>query len=249
MRNVHTVIHLAAARRFEGEKAADWIDHEGAAHLVEAALDTDVERIIYLSYMHADRSSAYPALRSKGAAEATIRNSGLAYTILRTSLVFGPDDAFTTLLAMLIKVIPLVFPVTGDGKTRFQPIHLDDVAACLAGSLDAQDLINVTLPIGGPQHLSYTEILDAVTKTMRVRRIRIHLRLPLMRTLVNFSASLFPFPPVSRDQLDLFCIDNTTDLGNVPRHFNLEPRRFADNLDHLIGGGWRRAFLQYVREG
>jgi NADH dehydrogenase len=145
---------------------------------------------------------------------------------------------------MLIKVIPVVFPVIGEGKTRFQPIHVDDVAYCLAQCPDLPLLENATLPIGGPQHLSYNDILDEVMSTMGVRRVRVHVRLPFMRPLVGLVEGTFPTPLVSNEQLDLFSIDNTTDLGNVPRSFNLEPRRFTGNLDHLRRGGWRRAFLR-----
>jgi uncharacterized protein YbjT (DUF2867 family) len=249
MQGVDAVIHLAGAYRKEGGYTAEWINHQGTVNLVEAAAEANVRRIIYLSHMHADRNSAYALLRSKGAAEEAIRKSGLTYTILHASLIFGPGDSYTTVLAMLIKAIPVFFPVTGDGKTRFQPIHVDDVAACLAGCLDERLLENTTLPIGGPQHLSYAEILDAVMEAMKVHRVRVHLRMPLMGTLVRLTELFFPHPPVSREQLDLFSIDNTTDLGNVPRNFHFEPRRFTDNLGYLRRKGWRWAFLKYVLRG
>jgi NADH dehydrogenase len=246
MQGVDTIIHLVGARSEREGQTIEWLNHQGTANLVEAALDADVQRIIYLSHMHADRNSAYLLLRSKGAAEESIRSSGLTFTILRSSLIFGPDDSFTTILAMLIKAIPFLFPVTGDGKTRFQPLHVEDGARCLAGCLAADHLENVTLPIGGPQHLSYDEILSAVMAAMGVRRLRVHLRLPAMRTLIGLTEFLFPNPPVSHEQLDLFSVDNTTDLGNVPRNFDFEPRRFTDNLDYLRRRGWRRAFLRHV---
>ena len=249
MQNVDTVINIAGTHRSKGQNTVESINHFGTVNLVEAALDAGIRRIIYLSHMHADRNSAYPLLRSKGAAEEASRSSGINYTILRSSLIFGPDDSFTSILAMLIKSIPVVFPVTGDGKTRFQPIFVDDLASCLAGCLDAHHLENRALPIGGPQHLSYTEILDAIMTRLGVHRVRIHIRRPLMRTLVGVTSSFFPHPPVSREQLDLFSVDNTTDLGNVPRNFRFEPRRFTENLGYLGRKGWRRAFLRYAYQG
>lgn len=246
MQGVDTVIHLVGARREREGHTAEWINHQWTVNLVEAALDADVRHIIYLSLMGADRNSAYPLLRGKGAAEEAIRSSGLTYTILRPSLIFGPRDSFTLILAMLLKTIPLVFPVPGDGKTRFQPIHVDDVAHCLAGCPNARRLENVTLPIGGLQHLSYDEILSIVMGTIGARRLRVHLRMPAMRTLVRLSESLFPNPPISREQLDLFSVNNTADLSNVPRNFGFEPRRFAGNLGYLRRKGWRRTFLRHV---
>jgi uncharacterized protein YbjT (DUF2867 family) len=249
MQNVDTVIHLAGALWDQGQYTTDWVNHQGTANVVEAAVDAGARRIVFLSHIHADRNSAYRLLRSKGAAEEVIRSSGLTYTVLQSSLIFGPYDSFTTVLAMLIKSIPIFFPVPGDGKTRFQPVHVNDVAACLAGCLDAPLLENVTLPIGGPQHLAYDEILDMLMDTLGVHRLRLHLRMPYMRSLVNLTQSLFPYPPINRDQLDLFSIDNTTDLGNVPRSFHFEPRRFDENLSYLRTKGWRRAFFRYVFQG
>lgn len=245
LQGVDTVIHLAGARRSEGEYTTEWINHRGTANLVGEAANAGVKRVIYLSHLRADRNSAFPLLRSKGAAEAVIRDSGLTYSILRSSLIFGPEDNFTTVLAMLIKTLP-IFPVPGAGKTRFQPIHVDDVAACLVHCLDARHLGNATVPIGGPQHLSYSEILNAVMKELRVRRARVHLRLPLVRTLVALTQSIFPNPPISSEQLDLFSIDNTTALGSVAHSFGFEPRRFDGNLGYLNRPGWRRACARYV---
>lgn len=244
MQDVDTVIHLIGAWRDSAEGTAEWVNRQGTLNVVEAAVEAGVQRFVYLSHIHADRNSAYPLLRSKGAAEEAVRASGMAYTILQASLIYGPGDHFTTLLAMLLKTIPLVFPVVGTGKTRFQPIHVDDVARCLAGCLGAYHLENVTLPIGGPEHLAYDEILDAVMAALGVRRARLYVRLPTMRVLVRLSRWLFPHPPVSPLQLDLFAIDNTTDLGNVPRNFDFEPRRFARHLDYLKRPGWRRDFFR-----
>jgi NADH dehydrogenase len=246
MQDVDTVIHLVGTARGQDGYTAEWLNEQGTVNVVEAALDAGAQHIIYLSHIRANPNSAYPLLRSKGAAEEAIRASGLVHTILRSSLIFGPRDSFTTVLAMLIKAMPLVFPVPGDGKTRFQPIHVNDVARCLAGCLDAYHLQNATLPIGGPQHLAYDEILSAVMATLGVRRLRVHLRLPTTRTLVRLGERLFPNPPFSCEQLDLFSINNTTDLGNVPRNFNFEPLRFTENLEYLRRKGWRRAFLRYV---
>lgn len=249
MHEVDTVIHLVGAWRDLDDKTGETmekVNYQGTANLVEAALDAGVQHIIYLSHIHADRNSAYPVLRTKGAAEEAIRGSGLNYTILRSSLIFGPGDAFTTTLAMLLKIIPIVFPVTGEGKTRFQPLHVQDVARCLAGSVHAYHLEDTVLDIGGPQHLSYNEVLSAVMEAMRVHRVRVHVRMPVMRALVRLTDTVFPNALVSDEQLDLFSVDNTTDLGNVPRNFDFEPRRFTEHLAYLNRRGWRRTFLRHA---
>jgi hypothetical protein len=84
---------------------------------------------------------------------------------------------------------------------------------------------------------------------MNVHRLRIHMRVPMVRPLMGLAESLLPNPPVSDEQLDLFSVDNTTDLGNIPRNFDFEPRRFTTNLAYLQRKGWRRAFLRHAFRG
>jgi hypothetical protein len=84
---------------------------------------------------------------------------------------------------------------------------------------------------------------------LRVRRIRVNLRLPTIRPMLRLSRFVFPYPPVSDAQLDLFSVDNTTDLGNIPRNFGFEPRRFTSSLGYLRRGGWRREFLRQSFRG
>lgn len=246
MCGVKTVIHLVAVRQEWEDESFQTVNVQGTRNVIGAAVAAGVRQIIYLSIIGAERSLAFPLLSSKGEAENLVRKSGLDHTILRSSLIFGPGDSFTAILAMLLKVIPLFFPVPGDGHTRFQPIHVEDVARCLAGCIANPHTLGQTVAVGGPRHYSYNEILGIVMRVLGVRRKLIHLRMPTMRKLVGFTERWFPNPPVSVAQLDLFSIDNTADLLSVPRNFGFEPHRFADSLDYLKGKGWRREFFRYI---
>ncbi len=248
MYGVETVIHLVAIRQEWDGESFEAVNVQGTQNVVEAACEAGVRQLIYLSVIGADRALAYPLLRSKGEAETLVRKSGLDYTILRSSLIFGPGDTFTTTLAMLLKVLPLFFPVPGDGNTRMQPIHVKDVARCLAGCIDNPHTMGQIVSVGGPHHYSYNEVLSVVMRALGVWRKLVHLRLPTMRRLVEVTERWFPNPPVSVAQLDLFSIDNTTDLLSVPRNFGFEPHRFADSLDYLKGKGWRREFIRYINQ-
>ncbi|TFG50030.1 MAG: NAD-dependent epimerase/dehydratase family protein [Anaerolineales bacterium] len=111
-------------------------DIQGTKLLVEAAQESGVERFFYLSHLGADRASAYPIMTAKAIAEDHIQKSSLDYTILRTGIVYGPNDRFTTSLARLIQAIPLVFPLPGQGDTLLQPLWIEDLANILLWSLD-----------------------------------------------------------------------------------------------------------------
>ena len=84
--------------------------------------------MIFMSQNGADSSSPYPFLHSKGVAQDSIKTSGLQWTILRPSVIFGPEDQFVNVLARLIRLTPKIFPLPGGGRARFQPIAVDDVA-------------------------------------------------------------------------------------------------------------------------
>ncbi|HSU91735.1 MAG TPA: NAD-dependent epimerase/dehydratase family protein, partial [Sporolactobacillaceae bacterium] len=110
------------------------VDYGGTVSLLAAAKDTGVGQFVYISGAAADENREHPGFRSKGLAERAIRESGLEYTILRPSLVYGPEDHTVNLFARMLKVAP-VFPVPGTGKQRVQPVFVEDVAACVALAL------------------------------------------------------------------------------------------------------------------
>ncbi len=249
MLGVDTVIHLVGTKVERGDQTFEAINYRGTVNVLEAAQEAGVRRFIHLSYLGADRSSAYPFLRSKGQADEAVRSSGMAYTILRPSIVYGPGDDFTTHLAMLIKVTPFVFPVLGDGRSRLQPIHVEDLARCIEATLRDPTTVGQVIPLGGPQHLTYEEALTTIMRVIGSRRVRLHVRRPLMQRWVEITGRFFARPLVTLADLDLLAMDNITDLVSVPRHFKFEPRRFADSLDYLRGQPWRRLFWRLLRAG
>ena len=95
MSDVQTVIHLVTGENKGSKTDLLKVDIDSTRAVSTAAADTDVERLIYLSHLGADRASAFPTLKTKGISENYIKSSGLDYTIFRTSLVYGPSDHFT----------------------------------------------------------------------------------------------------------------------------------------------------------
>src|SRR5215475_2010606 len=102
LRGVDQIYHLAsaAAQGLQGNLLTT--DIEGTRNLAVAAADAGVQRFVFLSHLGADRASAFPIHKSKGIAEEHIRKSGVPHTIMRSSIIFGPEDGFTTALARII---------------------------------------------------------------------------------------------------------------------------------------------------
>jgi NADH dehydrogenase len=133
---VDTVYHLAGVERRGAYANLMSVDIQGTRNVVYAAVDAGVDRIFYVSHLGADRASAYPVPKIKAIAEEYIRRSGLDYTILRSAILYGPKDGFTTGLARLLSAMPLFFLLPSDGRTLLQPLWVEDLVTCLTWALD-----------------------------------------------------------------------------------------------------------------
>lgn len=244
MVGVDTVYHLAGGE-WRGAYANLWeIDIHGTHSVVQAAVDAGVERVFFVSHLGADRGSAYPVFKAKAIAEEFIRRSGLDYTILRTAIVFGPNDGFTTGLAKLLHGAPYFFFVPGQGDTLLQPLWVEDLATCLVWALEDESTRNQTYEVGGPEYLSFNQILKIIIETLELRRTLVPMRPPYLRAFTVFLEDLLPSLPVSVYWLDYLAANRTCGLDTMPRFFNLMPARLSRSLAYLRGQNWSQAFLR-----
>ena len=154
MHNAATVIHLAAVHGETASRNFDAINVQGTRNVIEAMREVGISRLITLSLIGADDHSAYLYLRSKGLADEIVRQSELDYTIIQSSAVYGPGDKWTEVIAAALQRLPF-FPIAGDGRSRLQPIWVNDLVACFAACLTDPKTIKQTYVVGGPQHLTY----------------------------------------------------------------------------------------------
>jgi NADH dehydrogenase len=244
LQNVDAVIHLASIWTERGSRTFESVNYQGTLNLLEAAKEIGAQRFIFTSYPGADRNSAYPFLRSKGLAEEAVKSSGLRYTILRPSWVYGPDDEWTTLVAMTLKSVPFVYPVVGDGQTRLQPLWVDDLALCTERCLNNPRTADHVFALGGPGYFTLNDALDAIAQTLNVRKRKIFIRLPLARSMARTMERMLPRPLLTTTMVDLLGVDTTTEIGSVLRTFGFEPARFAATIGYLRNQPWRRRFLR-----
>jgi len=244
MVGVKTLIHLAGARLASDSADPRELDVAAAQNLAEAAADAGVEHIIMLSMLGADRSSAYPLLQAKAHAEDPIRSSGVPSTILRSTILFGEGDAFTTGIAKLAAVSPVLFPIPSDGSTVLQPLWVDDLATCIEWILVDPGKYDQTYEIGGPEYLTYREIVNIVLRQASIMRIPLPMRPPTLRLLARITASILPRSFISRHWTDYLAVNRTTDLNTLPEVFGLAPRRFEDHIGYLSGKNWGWEFLR-----
>jgi NADH dehydrogenase len=244
MVGVDVVYHLVGVEHRGAYENLEEVDIRGTRAIVEAAVDAGIQRIFYVSHLGADRASAYPVIKAKGIAEEFIRRSGIDYTILRSAIVYGRNDGFTTGLVRLMHALPSIFLVPGDGKTLIQPLWVEDLVTCLTWALDDETTRNETYEVGGPEYFSFNQLIELLMQVTGINRRLVHTRPPYLRGLTVFLESILPGLPSSIYWLDYLAISRTCPLDTVPRVFNLMPARMHQRLDYLKGEDWSSSFYR-----
>lgn len=238
LRGVDQIYHLATAGT-EGRRGNLLrTDIEGTRILAQAAASAEIERLIYLSHLGADRASAFPIQKSKGIAEEHIRKSGVPYTIIRSSLVFGPEDRFTTILVRLLRGAPGFFPIPNEGRTLIQPLWVEDLVTCMLWALQNPEMANQTYEIGGGEYFTLRQILEKLMSITHNRRLLLQLPIPWMRALLVSLDTFIPNFNISTYWLDYLAVNRTCPVDNMPRLFGLMPARFGYRLDYLTRKPW-----------
>lgn len=228
------VVHLVAIAIERRGQTYEAINAVGTQRVVDAMRTAGVRRLVHMSQNHAASSSPYRFLRSKGLAEDAVRASGLEWTVLRPSVIFGPEDEFVNVLARLAKLLPLLYPLPGGGRARFQPVHVDDVARTVAIALERSETAGHAYALGGPAQLSLRHMTERVLLAMETKRLLVPLPTAVMRPLVAIMQRLVPKPPVTTALLDLLAIDNVVEGDALRAAFGLVPIPFApEELEYL----------------
>jgi uncharacterized protein YbjT (DUF2867 family) len=244
MKGVEAVYHLVGGEGEGGRANLQTVDIDGTRSLCQAAADARVGRLFYLSHLGADRAAGFPVLKAKGIAEEYIRKSGVPYTILRGSILFGPDDEFTTGLAMLLAAAPGILPLPSKGQTLVQPLWVEDAVTCLIWALDNPETVNRTYEIGGSEYLSLRQVIESVMEITRQPRLLVNWPTQLMRGLTILMEFIYPRFPTSIFWIDYLAVNRTCPVDTIPRIFGLMPARFASRLDYLRGGHWTRRLFR-----
>lgn len=226
---IDAVVHTVAVPTERKQRFAD-VNVAGVAHVVAEARRAGVGRIVHMGALGADPASPYPYLRSKGEGEALVTGSGIGHVVLQPSLLFGEGDDFFPRLAFSL-IFPVV-PVPGDGKARFQPVHVDDMAQALATAVEGREISGV-YEIGGAERVTYDEMLAETMRGTGRRRPTLHVPVPLMKLPAVVMGLVMADPPVTVAQLDLLAVDNTPRQNALEPVFGVRPRPFKGALDYL----------------
>jgi NADH dehydrogenase len=127
-----------------------------------------------------------------------------------------------------------------------QPLWVEDLATCLTWALDDEDTRNQLLEIGGPEYLTFNQVLTAVMSVLRIQRNLLYVRPPYLRAVTVLLETILPATPVSVYWLDYLAANRTCPLDTIPRVFNLMPSRLSQRMAHLQGQNWRLELVRSV---
>jgi NADH dehydrogenase len=218
-RGADVVVNLVGILFEGGRQRFDAIHTEGARN-VAAAAKAHGARLVHVSAIGADENSTAAYARSKAAAERLVREAIPETTVMRPSIMFGPEDNFFNLFASLARMSP-VLPLIGGGHTKFQPVFVGDVAQAIACAVDGQARAGTTYELGGPEVRTFRELLEYILKTIERRRLLV----PMPFLLAKLQASLLQFMPtplLTPDQVELLRTDNVVSEAAVTQGRTLQ---------------------------
>jgi uncharacterized protein YbjT (DUF2867 family) len=208
------------------------VDGRGTEIAAVVAKNAGVRRFVYLSGAGAGQGRNQPWFVGKDRAEAAIRASGLEYSLLRPSWIYGPADRSMSRFVFFCRYLPVV-PVIGNGKTHVHPIYVKDVARCAVAAVRREDAKDKALELGGPDRLSMDEILRTVQKVLGKKRPLLHQPASLMK-LLSWPMALLPEPPLSPSAIDFILQETDLDPQPAMEYFGFTFRRLEEGLREYL---------------
>jgi NADH dehydrogenase len=205
---------------------------EATKNVVDAARAAGVKRYLQMSALGARPEPAGPYHVTNFRADEYVQASGLTYTIFRPSVIYGPGDQSINLFARQIKKFP-VFPIIGDGRYRMQPVAVETVAQAFALALELPRTENKIYDVGGPEPLTFNDIIDTLAQVLGRRVLKAHLPVWPMR-LLAWLLGRFAWFPLTTGQIRMLLEGNTCDPSSFYQDFGLTPIPFKESLARYL---------------
>ncbi len=233
LQGIETVVHAAFVTADKKEGPSDHYEETnvgGTSNLILAAKAAGVKRVVEVSGLGTKPDKPGSYMQGRYLSEKMLMESGLDWTIVRPSVLFGKDASFTKGLVDLIHTSPIL-PLIGGGTTMFQPIYVEDVVTVLMKVLEDPARTNGKIyTIGGPEYYSFTQVFNELLKALHTNRLKVYSPTPLVAIGAAVMEAVLPKPPLTKAAMSLFSFNNTTDLNSVERDFGFKPISFHTYL-------------------
>jgi NADH dehydrogenase len=225
------VVNLVGIARERGQSFRA-VNVEGAARVARLAAAAGVERLLHVSALGTAADAPAAADRSKAEGEAVVRAAFPMVTVVRPSLVYGPGDHFFRRFAALAATSP-VLPVVGGGRTRFQPLHVEDAVATLHALLERPATAGATFALVGPETFTFRELLERMLEVLDLRRAIVPVPFPLAAALAAATGWL-PVAPLTREEVRLLRTDKVAGELPTPARLGIAARPLRDGLPDAL---------------
>ncbi|MEO8305262.1 MAG: complex I NDUFA9 subunit family protein [Betaproteobacteria bacterium] len=225
------VVNLVGILNESGRQTFARAHVELVQNIVAECKASGVRRLVHMSALHADPGGPSAYLRSKGEGEAAVVASGLDWTLVQPSVIFGPEDRFLNLFATLLRFAPL-FPL-GRADAKFQPVYVGDVAECIVRALALDATVGHSYPLCGPKVYTLRELVRYVGETIGAPRPIV----PLGRRLATLQARVLEHLPgalMSRDNLASMEKDSVCGC-DFPPMFGFAPQPLESVVPTYLG--------------
>jgi len=206
MRDSHVAVNLVGILAPSGAQTFDAVQVRGAEAIAKSAAAAGAS-MVHISAIGANERSSSQYARAKAAGEKAVLAALPSATIMRPSVVFGPEDEFTNRFAALARLAPAL-PLIGGGTTRMQPVYVGDVATAVADAVDGKTKPGATYELGGPEVLTMREIMETILEITDRKRMLVSLPFGLARLqsfFLQFAPGALKLTP---DQVELLRSDN-----------------------------------------
>jgi uncharacterized protein YbjT (DUF2867 family) len=225
-RDADVVINLVGILFERGRQRFDAVQAEGAENVARAATATGA-RLVHISAIGADENSPSDYARSKADGERRVFAADPRATVMRPSIIFGPEDEFFNRFAALARLLPAL-PLPGGGHTRFQPVFAGDAAEAIALAVDGKARTNTIYELGGPEIKSFKELMEFMLATVERRRLLVPVPFAVMK-LQAMALQYLPNPPLTPDQVELLKTDNVVSAAAHEQGRTLEALGIVPN--------------------
>lgn len=189
-----------------GRQNFDAVQSFGARSVARAATDAGIDRLVHISAIGANSESDSGYARTKAGGEAAVLGAGVPASVMRPSIVFGPEDDFFNRFASMSRIAPAL-PLIDGGTTRFQPVYVGDVAEAVARSVEGSAETGKIYELGGPRVATFRECLELMLEITGRNRLLLPLPAPAAKLMGRLTGWL-PSPPITVDQVRLLAVDN-----------------------------------------
>ena len=229
------VVHLVGIIREHPARGVtfDRVHVDGTINVLEIAQAAGVRRFVHMSALGTRPGARSRYHQTKWIAEEAVRSSPLPWTIFRPSIIYGRGDEFVSMLAKMIRRLPVI-PVIGDGQQRLQPIPVEQVAEAITLTVIRPDTAKQTFEVGGPEAVTMLTLIDMIRAAVGRRRLfRAHVPLGAVRPVAKLFHRVPAFP-LTPDQLAMLDENNTCDPEAFFSTFGLTPLPLADGLRRML---------------